>query len=837
MGNRVWSKGWLLVAAVLLAVVAGVLLPWGRGARSAVTAMEARPQAAILYVDARASDPEPNGLSWTTAFTELQSALAVAVSGDQIWVAEGVYKPDFDPGSGAYTGDVTATFALTNGVQLYGGFSGGMNTLTARLPEVHLTILSGDLEGDDQTDARHLITDTTYISGTNAYHVITAVGVDNTAVIDGFFVTAGYAFGAVPDHVGGGMRIQDASPAVATVTFIGNQANNFGGGMSSDNASPVLDNVTFVANRANSGGGMANQNGSNPTLSQVVFDSNKAEAGAGMFNQDDSSPILFAVVFTGNRASVGGGMVNWSNCDSQLTNVIFHDNGADYPGGGIRNTQSNPTLVNVVLSGNYAGTNGGGMENSQSAPHLVNVTFSGNAAAGSGGGMYNGNSSVPAIGNSILWGNLDSAGAGTASAQIKNVDSTPVISHTLVQASGGSAAWNPSVGVDDGGNLDADPQFIVPVNPATAPTSGGNLRLPFGSPAMDAGDNASVLSTVDLDGKPRIVAPTVDMGAFEIEGICYATIGTGAVVYNSTTGIAVQQAVNAASAGETVKVAGHCIGGSTTQQTVYINKDLTLRGGYAPGNWTVSVPFTHPTTLDAAGEGRVVYITGPANVVLENLRLTNGSLGNVTTSHGGAMRVLDARAVISGCEIISNTAAYGGGVDFAGSSSGRVVNTLLARNAAGNGAGLWTNATGSIDMVHTTIAATSSISSSAVYATKGTINLTNVIIANHAVGIAQDGSATVGEDYTLFSGVTTLRTGNVGVGSHSFPGDTRFVNPAGDVYRLSADSDAIDAGVNAGIRVDFQGDLRPTGEGYDIGYDEYTEPSYFTVYLPLVLRN
>ena len=830
MNEHVGSKGRLLVAAVLLAVVAGALLPWGGDARAS---------AGVIYVDADASAIEPDGLSWTTAFTELQAALAVAVSGDQIWVAEGVYKPDFDPGSGAYTGYVTATFALTSGVKLYGGFSGGMDTLTARLPEVYRTVLSGDLEGDDQTDARHLITDTAYISGTNAYHIVTAVGVNSTAVLDGFFVTGGHASGVDPDNVGGGMRTQDAHPTIANVTFIGNWAN-FGGGMRNDHASPVLDNVTFIANWANSGGGMANYEGSNPVLSRVAFYDNRAGGGGGgMMNRNGSAPTLSDVVFRGNQAGFGGGMANWDS-DPRLINVIFENNEATSVGGGIENYYSTPTLVNVALSGNYAELNGGGIENYQSVAHLVNVTLNGNAAAGSGGGIYNGTESAPHIQNSIVWGNLDSTGMGTASAQIGNmVDSVPVISDTLVQASGGSAAWDVSLGVDGGGNLDADPQFVTPVNAALAPTSGGDLRLTFGSPAMDAGDNAAVLSPVDLDGKARIVAPAVDMGAYEVEGICYATIDavdTVLFVYNSTTGIAVQQAVDAASAGQTVKVAGHCIG-EDTSQTVYISKSLTLRGGYTPDDWTVSTPFTHPTTLDAAGEGRVVYIAGPATVVLENLRLTNGYLGNVTSSRGGAVRVVDARAVISGCEIISNTATYGAGVAYGGSSSGRIVNTVLARNLSGSGAALWTNASGSIDVVHTTVAAPAVIPGSAIYATGGSVDLTNVIIANHALGIVQDGASTVGEDYTLFAGVATLTEGNVNTGSHSFSGDPRFVAPASDDYRLTEDSAAIDAGVDAGVHGDFQGDPRPMGAGFDIGYDEFTASNFFTVYLPLVMRN
>jgi len=837
MNNHVWSKGGELVAAVFLATFAGAFLPWAGGVHPAMT--ERHASTGIWYVDANAPAPTPDGLSWTTAFTELQAALAVAVPGDEVWVAAGVYKPDFDPGSDAYTGYVTATFALTNGVKLYGGFSGGMSTLTDRLPEVHLTVLSGDLEGDDQTDARHLITDTDYISGTNAYHVVTAVGVDDTVVLDGFYVTGGRALGVASDGYGGGMRNQDASPAIVNVTFIGNRAN-FGGGMRNDNASPVLNNVTFIANRANSGGGMANYDDSNPVMSHVTFSGNQATGGGGgMMNHNGSVPMLFDVVFDGNQASFGGGMANWNGSRPWLTNVIIRNNVATSVGGGVENFNSIPTLINVVLSGNYAELNGGGIENYQSAPQLVNVTLSGNAAVGSGGGVYNGSSSAPSIQNSILWGNQDGTGSGTASAQIGNtVDSVPVISYTLVQASGGSAAWNGSLGVDGGGNLDADPQFIAPVAAAMAPTSAGNLRLAFGSPAMDAGDNTAVLSTVDPDGKPRIVAPDVDMGAYEVEGICYATIhaaDTVLFVYNSTTGIAVQQAVDAASAGQTVKVAGHCIG-EDTSQTVYITKSLTLRGGYAPDNWTVSVPFTYPTTLDASGEGRVVYIEGPATVALENLRFINGSLVS-TNSRGGAVRVDSATVTLSGCEVVSNTATYGAGVAFTGSSSGRIVNTLLARNLSGNGAALWTNASGTIDVVHATVAAPSMIPGSAFYATGGNMHLTNVIIANHATGIVQDGAATVEEDYTLFAEVMARTSGNVSGGSHSIIGEPHFVAPAGDDYRLTENSAAIDAGVDAGVYVDFQGGLRPMGAGFDIGYDEFTKSGYFTVYLPLVLRN
>ena len=67
----------------------------------------------ILYVKPGTSG---NCNSWATA-CELQTALGQAFYGDEIWVAAGTYKPT--TGS-----DRNATFALPNGVGVYGGFAG-----------------------------------------------------------------------------------------------------------------------------------------------------------------------------------------------------------------------------------------------------------------------------------------------------------------------------------------------------------------------------------------------------------------------------------------------------------------------------------------------------------------------------------------------------------------------------------------------------------------------------------------------------------------------------------------------------------------------------------------
>ncbi len=103
---------------------------------------------------------------------------------------------------------------------------------------------------------------------------------------------------------------------------------------------------------------------------------------------------------------------------------------------------------------------------------------------------------IPQVRNSILWNNKDISGKGTITANITNLTATVTISNSLVQASGGSAGWSLDANYEDGGgNIDKNPKFVTPVDPSTAPSTAGNLRLKAGSPAIDTGDNAYVSVT------------------------------------------------------------------------------------------------------------------------------------------------------------------------------------------------------------------------------------------------------------------------------------------------------------------------------------------------------
>ncbi|MEA3374721.1 MAG: cadherin, partial [Chloroflexota bacterium] len=197
--------------------------------------------------------------------------------------------------------DRTATFKLRAGVALVGGFAGGEKERDQRNWETNVTVLSGDLDRNDTTDAHGVVVDTENIVGDNAYHVVTGDGVTETAVLDGFAITAGSANGDAAHRCGGGMSNSDnSSPRLANLTFSGNQAQQGGGMCNFLDTSPVLTDVTFSGNRAEQGGGMWN-NGSDPKLTDVTFGGNEADHGGGMYNWC-ASPALTRVTLIDNRA-------------------------------------------------------------------------------------------------------------------------------------------------------------------------------------------------------------------------------------------------------------------------------------------------------------------------------------------------------------------------------------------------------------------------------------------------------------------------------------------------------------------------------------------------------
>lgn len=335
--------------------------------------------------------------SWVSACS-LQYALSIAKPGDEIWVAGGTYRP-------STTGDKEMSFALEDGVAVYGGFAGSESRREDRRWAVYISTLSGDLLGNDAGTARW---DNPTFSD-NSYHVVTAEGAGRSTVLDGFTIRGGNAEGG----------------------FFGDEPLS-GGGVSLVSGSPVLSNLIIAGNTVNTG---AN----------------------------------------------GGGLYADRN--------------------------SNPDLTNILFSGNTAGQQGGAIYNSMGQLVLTNVTLAGNEAVNSGGAIFTFMGSV-LVRNSIIWGN-DSPFNPSMMISL----STVTLSNTDVE--GGC----PSSAACDITDRYDDPNFI---NPAGADgifgTHDDNARLDETSPLINKGSNSvtdPALPSTDLDGLPRIIQETVDMGAYE----------------------------------------------------------------------------------------------------------------------------------------------------------------------------------------------------------------------------------------------------------------------------------------------------------------------------------
>jgi len=431
----------------------------------------------VLYVDLNARG-KGDGSSWANAFPSLQDALGVAVDGCEVRVAAGVYLPD--RGALVLRGDRRATFKLKKGVALLGGYAGvGAPNPDARDTTVWRTILSGDLNGDDRPVTEDGALGFESSRRDNSLHVVTALDVDRSAVLDGVRISGGHANGGLDvatspgDYRGGGIYIVRGSPRLRRCVFSGNWASEEGGAIYSVDAYVEMFDCTLWGNSA--GWNVQNYRG----------------AGGAIF-MAGGDVALVSCTLNGNRAGGSGGAI------------------AADPGGVLSG-------VNCCLHANYAGVQGGAIHAVGCRVLLMNCTFADNRQD-IGPGAITAESSEGRTGdelrilNCILWNSgREIAGIG---------DLSVTVAYSNVQG-----------GYQGLGNISADPLFLDPVGPdGRVGSEDDDLRLVPGSPCIDGGDPAMLPNDLadtdedgntteplpcDRDGRNRIVGVSVDMGAYE----------------------------------------------------------------------------------------------------------------------------------------------------------------------------------------------------------------------------------------------------------------------------------------------------------------------------------
>lgn len=133
----------------------------------------------VYYVDASRANNTGAGTSWATAKKDIQNAIDLATSGDQIWIKAGTYYPTVDLFSSSCPTDARdKTFLIKNGISLYGGFVGTESLLSERNIPNNQTVLNGDIG-------------TVNTSSDNCYHVVSIVNNTAASTLDGLIITDG----------------------------------------------------------------------------------------------------------------------------------------------------------------------------------------------------------------------------------------------------------------------------------------------------------------------------------------------------------------------------------------------------------------------------------------------------------------------------------------------------------------------------------------------------------------------------------------------------------------------------------------------------------------------
>ena len=242
---------------------------------------------------------------------------------------------------------------------------------------------------------------------------------------------------------------------------------------------------------------------------------------------------------TATPTTEGGGVYNFGQLS--VAQSTFSENEADYDGGGVYN-RGLFSASQSTFSGNAAVYAGGGLYNAfnfvptaaaKREPgkptavdmEIVNSTLSGNRVTnveGGGGGVYN-NGPLTIL-NSTFYTNtaVSESGGGLFNQEGADLSfANSVIAHS---ASGDCLNWGTIT--SNVNNLIEDASCSAdfsgdPLLGSLADNGGPTLtHLPqTGSPAIDAGDNASAAGlTYDQRGVgfPRVVSGTVDIGAVEV---------------------------------------------------------------------------------------------------------------------------------------------------------------------------------------------------------------------------------------------------------------------------------------------------------------------------------
>ncbi len=497
--------------------------------------------------------------------------------------------------------------------------------------------------------------------------------------------------------------------------------------------------------------------------------------------------------------TVTGSVITASIVISGLTFTGGYPAAYNSDGGGILLTSgAQPLIQSVVVANNYAYYGGGIYADSSSRLMLVDAQILSNTAVYDGGGV--GSPDAATLINSRFENNQADSGGGVVASAL-TLTNIVFVGNTAAFGSGGGVLAGTVNAV--GGRFEN--------NAAKTYGSGGGVY-------------ANTLSIV---------------GTSFISNTAYGQYGGGAFAYEKATVLNGYFENNRAVEGSGGGLSANNL---TAANTIFMSNtassDFGGNSGYG-GGVSAGVPTLIGNHLEhnEAALGGGLFARGAQTIIGTEF------ISNIAYAGGGLFSI--DNLVLTGTVFTSNSATDGGAISqsdwYGASPSARIVNSILARNvASGNGAGVYLSSPGQATILHTTIADVGLNPRQAIAVISGTVGITNTIIASHTIGISQT-AGTVYENYNLFFGNTTNKSGTITGGTNDIIGNPQFVNPTGNDYHLGPGSAAIDKGIYVGVNTDIEGNSRLPDYGglrVDLGaYEAEYQGVIYSIYLPEILKN
>lgn len=483
-----------------------------------------------------------------------------------------------------------------------------------------------------------------------------------------------------------------------------------------DNAFVLVNNVKLYGGFA---GGETDTSGRNFVANETIM---SGDIGLVNDTSDNCYHVAISAGAVGSAVLDGFGILNGisSISTSPLVNTKLINSGK---GGGVYITESSPVIKNCSLRNNYAYDDGGGMYLYHSTPVITNCSIAGNLA-NRGGGIALYDLSPALFSNCIITGNkayipsniLTDLGGGvyihytdptfyncTIAGNFGIVGNdiltygTPIIKNSIIQwlssipVNGSNVTYSYVNGGHPGtGNISSDPLFTSPViaTLANTPNTLGDYHLQQCSPAINIGDNSTVISLTDLDRNTRIKYTTVDMGAYEVQTIDLANttwkgINTnwndkinwcgGYIPFDTTNVIIPSSLANYPTIGSgfTNGVKNILLGngssvgitstGSLTINGTYTNNGSTIANN---GNWIMagsSASQAFPGTSATVSAMNNLEIKNPSGVSFDKSFSITGSIiptaGNINVNNSIAITLRSTEAATASVDVIQPAAS------------------------------------------------------------------------------------------------------------------------------------------------------------------------------------